>query len=137
MSLNWLSHFGGQVQNLLIEMKNSGQTPAYNYTGYLISKIDASAFSLQFPHPLPPELSIKRGDLGSGEIVELGGLLNDVTVEELADIHLATKAFHVLGRLNYRDAFGKERHTVFRLISLGSLFAEGRFSTNSESSESN
>jgi hypothetical protein len=43
----------------------------------------------------------------------------DLTAGEIADIQTGVKAIYLFGRIEYRDAFKKDRFTTFRMLYSG------------------
>ncbi|MBV9567032.1 MAG: hypothetical protein JO172_02740 [Hyphomicrobiales bacterium] len=94
-----------------VEVKNFGQTPAYDFRSWIRVLIDhPNATPFQFPdslinHPrslVSPQVSISI-DAGFSPPNDL-----------LSEIKSGAKKLFVWGRIEYRDAFGRPRFFVFR-----------------------
>jgi hypothetical protein len=119
-----------------IDIKNSGQTPAYEYQGYIAVGVFTPG---QEPATLdlPPEEDFSRGSLGPGCKFELGGREYYMTPEQAADVARGAQSVYIYGNVDYRDAFGQLRFTSFRLCSTGEMFQMGRFEACLEGNEAN
>jgi hypothetical protein len=119
-----------------VDVKNSGQTPAYEYQGYIALGVFTPG---QEPESLelPAEEDFSRGSLGPGCKVELGGREYSMTPEQAADVTRGAQSVYIYGNVDYRDAFGQSRFTSFRLCSTGEMFQMGRFEACLEGNEAN
>ena len=104
----------GDPWEVHLQIKNSGQTPAYKvrvFADYrFVDKGDADAFG--FPPPIgggaPSDLGPSQPLLVTKRIPELAGQLWD-------DFKAGRKVLYVWGRIEFVDAFGAKRWVRFRL----------------------
>jgi hypothetical protein len=111
-----LANFGSSQSFIegLVLLKNSGQTPAYDFesTGVLID----SVFPLT--EPLPEEgTTTGKTILGPGTQFAVR-LKNDKLIPQvaLAPFRQGTRAIYMYGKFSYRDAFGDAHSGQFRLF---------------------
>jgi hypothetical protein len=109
-----------------VELKNSGQTPAFGYEAYIgvgVFEIGKEPSTVA----LPEGMETSRGDLPTGGEIELGGHESSIPQDTVLKIVNEVEALYVYGKVSYQDAFGKSRFTVFRFVSRGEMFTKGRF----------
>lgn len=102
---------------VMISLKNSGQTPAYEVTyratlGYREYPLGEKPL---VPAPLPPFSSKSTMPPGAiaGHEFEFPAPLDDARIDALKK---GTAAIYVFGKIFYRDAFKKKRFSNFRFI---------------------
>jgi hypothetical protein len=102
----------------IINLKNFGKTPAFDVVTWMgVSVQDYPA--TKFPSP-PDEEPRCRNMLGPEcKTNVVGSFRRKCTPEEVAAIIGGTKAIYILGRITYRDAFGKDRVTNCQLVWCG------------------
>lgn len=95
--------------------KNSGQTPAYDVVHWgMIDVIEN-----RHENTLVPPTDLASGPktyiaAGSGTRKWMW-FARALSQQEIADVIAGTRGIYVFGRINYRDAFGRKRHTLYRL----------------------
>jgi len=105
---------GGTVQAHVV-MKNCGQTPAYDVTACI--GIGLGPYDPNAPLPQLPVDRNSKSMLGPGAEHHLTVFLaGELTQQHVAQLENGQFGFHVIGRVEYRDAFGVERFTNFNLI---------------------
>jgi archaellum component FlaG (FlaF/FlaG flagellin family) len=103
----------GNEHTFSIEIKNFGQTPAYNE---LVETAVAFAY-----FPLVHELTLDKSKV-TGPSVLAPGAMHHVKIEtnspfsaeELVQVRQGTGAIYIFGRIEYNDAFANFRQTTFR-----------------------
>ncbi len=103
---------------VLLMLKNSGQTPAYNVV---------STATIQVIEPIhearliaPPLVDKFSANLGPGTSIRNAPWLGrQLTPADVADINSGAKGLYLYGRIEYRDVFKKKRFTAFRLRYVG------------------
>ena len=98
--------------------KNAGQTPAYNVRVYAqLSVIEPKNESTLIVPPLQAGMySVLGPNVGMRSPRSLN---RNLTAGEIADIRTGMKAIYLFGRIEYRDAFKKNRFTTFRMMYSG------------------
>ena len=99
-------------------IKNSGQTPAYKVVSIMqLAVINPANEHTLIPLPLPNTFS---GDFGPNGGIHKGAWLDrPLTAPEIADISTGARAIYAYGRIEYIDAFRRDRFTNFRLKYVG------------------
>jgi hypothetical protein len=114
----YIDNFNGPgTPNVRIIIKNSGQTPAYNLR--LAGRPIMEPFPYAGPFDIPESEFRSRGISGPGDIGTTGGDLNTpipFTDAQRNAIRSGLSVLYVYGEIRYRDAFGKERWTKYRLV---------------------
>jgi hypothetical protein len=110
---------GGPGYRVHIELKNSGQTPAYDFTTWIKAPMIAEVDKAPFGPPRP------IGERTAGSVVGPGTSVHQHwyarwSETELADIRASTKAIFVSGGSDYKDIFGRRRHFHYRISITGS-----------------
>ena len=95
-----------------LEIKNSGQTPAYAVTITVFMEVFAEP-------PSEQDFNVPVEETGSRISVPPGGtgrqaLRRSLSEDELDQVWKGRKNLYVFGQINYRDAFNKSRYTKFR-----------------------
>jgi hypothetical protein len=102
-----------------VTFKNFGQTPAYEVQSWISIKIDSYPASIPFALQKPGHRAPKS-TLGPGAATQfsapLGRALSDAEMAELGTEQITV---YVYGRVTYKDTFGQERFTHWRLIAGG------------------
>lgn len=105
----------GMGLDIGIELRNSGQTPAYDFSTWIEQPVvqvsDAVPFTIEKP----------MSDRDGFSITAPGGSVNlrfviPISEDDLSAIRQGEKKVFVWGGTNYTDAFGDERYTRFRMI---------------------
>lgn len=109
-----------EVPEVQIHLKNSGQTPAYEVRGWIHIWIEK--YPLKISLPEPPE-----GFQKSKEIMGPGSTRTYVIAKKppipsqsLPLLGTTEGTIYAYGEVRYKDAFGGERYTKYRLIYGGS-----------------
>jgi len=99
---------------VVINLKNSGQTPAYNVEVYcdppVIAQQNARPFdqSSKFAHV--------KTTIGAGSEFQLTRFVTQITASDLNSIQNGVCVLFVWGRVNYTDAFKKRRLFIFKCV---------------------
>jgi len=105
---------------VILSFKNSGPTPAFKFVSWAQIAITGPADA----HTLvaPPFASVYPATIGAGgNVTKALWFGRPLTQAEISEVLHATKLIFVYGRLEYRDAFRRERWATFRLH-YGGLF---------------
>jgi hypothetical protein len=121
----YISMVGGSItlQNnamfirIYIQVKNSGQTPAYKVSTWVTHQIrDLPQFDPSFTEAQPPEQRGGRSIVGPQMPIDLL-IDHPITPEEREGINNGIKRIYVWGQIDYTDVFNEPRWTKFRCIS--------------------
>jgi len=104
---------GGQGIAIHVELKNSGQTPGYDFTAWMKQPRILPATDTPFDQPTPVDQRAGTSIIGPGGSTHINWTMA-ATPAELADIQAGTKRVFVWGGANYSDIFGKKRAFIFR-----------------------
>lgn len=109
-----LTHFNDMGQAFYIDLKlrNSGQTPGYNYATWIEAKIEEPASS-PFPTTIDPMEGRASSIIGPQTDSTLSRAI-PVSAEELQAIRAGTKQIFIWGRADFKDAFDRPRYFTFR-----------------------
>jgi hypothetical protein len=104
-------HDGKDVIFIDIVFKNSGQTPAYDFTTSsptpLIREKDSTPFDdLEMPKPASSSVLFSQSTAGVQHRFV-------VSAEDIAAIRAGTRKVFIWGKTEYRDTFGRSRHFEF------------------------
>jgi hypothetical protein len=104
--------FGLRVQ---ITLRNSGQTPAYEFTTWIGQPVIKETGDLPFTDPTP--LAERNGSsiTGPGAEAHLVQVIS-VSEAELAALRMRTLRLFVWGGADYTDVFGQRRFFKFRCV---------------------
>lgn len=121
-----------------LTIKNNGQTPGYGVVH--LGRMLVQDFPSLVPLPEVEETSpLSRNDLPPSGILTKtlkGG--RALTPDERARIGNGTLALYVYGEIRYRDAFGRNRSTKYRMIRGGNVGVRATtMTTTEEGNESN
>jgi len=114
----------GEAPQAHVVIENTGQTPAYDVRAWIGAALGRFP-PAEPPPPFPsrPEASI--ASIGAGKELHLTVFLSGpLTQQNLAGLIDGSLAIHVIGRAEYRDAFGERQHTLFN------TFYGGRYGAN-------
>jgi hypothetical protein len=119
----------GKIMTFRIRFENCGSTPAYG-----VAVLGAPVFldpAEEFDYPQPPQAVIEaasRTTLGPGRRTTLDAWSDEpLTPEWLEKIERGELQVMVYGGVKYRDIFGAERETSFRVRYMaGALLQDGR-----------
>jgi hypothetical protein len=107
-----------------VEIRNAGQTPAYNLRSWIA--IEATE-PPTIPFHFPPNLEERpTGMLPPGTNTNLD-ISFATTAEVIQSLHDNRRSLYVWGRVEYRDAFGHDRYLVFHLVARGFLPSSKRW----------
>ncbi|MGC1493268.1 MAG: hypothetical protein WA798_18025 [Candidatus Acidiferrum sp.] len=120
-----------------VKIKNAGLTTAYECSRYMVE-----AVSRQYPQipgefdriPVSPA-SIRKSPIPPGETVEFFQTAEPITPQQVSVITGQGSAIYLFGKIVYRDAFGDEHFTNFRLECMGENFLRGRFAPSESGNE--
>jgi len=110
--------FTGRVAGL-VQIKNSGQTPAYDVLHW--GEVVVMPIALESTLTLPAEmLNNGSNTVGPGSFAQKTGWASGpLTAIEIAEIRAGTTAVYVHGKITYRDAFKRKRESTYRLFYCG------------------
>jgi len=112
-----------QIPEVLVVIKNSGQTPAYDMVSWTGVLAQPFPFKGEFERP-GPDFPIARGTLGPGaETHMIVPTKRAFTADETKMIRDGKAALFVFGEVTYRDAFKKTHATKYRYFFGGSAGA--------------
>lgn len=95
-----------------IDIKNYGQTPAYEVRHWINKWIERHPLTVDLPEP-PGTFQMSKSIIGPNDFHIMAGSW-DIPVD-LA-IGSAQATVYIYGKVVYKDAFGVERHTNYRLM---------------------
>jgi hypothetical protein len=96
-----------------VTLRNSGQTPAFKERSFFLAVVDTPDAN---PFKFPPNLDDRPVSLIGPNVdtnLDVGGTISAADLQEVMN---GTKKIFVWGRVEYMDAFGKQRYLVFRDI---------------------
>ena len=96
--------------DIIIPIKNAGQTPAYDLT--IRAEIEVRDYPSSVSAITLPETGIDNLTLGPASEYSYEFSMDPLTHEQIAALNKA-KAVYVRGEIKYRDAFGAPRFTNF------------------------
>lgn len=99
-----------------IQIKNAGQTPAYEVTHFANICFREQPLKSSLP-ARDPNMIPASSILGPGiPSTKLLFMPQPLTAQETADLRAGNGAVYVYGEIVYRDTFGKRWHTSYRLM---------------------
>jgi hypothetical protein len=111
-----LLKFSGSVVEGQIHIQNFGQTPAYAVRHWIHLCVERWPLQIVLPEP-PEDFQMSKTVLApSGKHImvgQLGG--NTRPAPEITLGQHPTRTVYVYGRITYKDAFGDDRYTEYRL----------------------
>lgn len=96
-----------------VHIKNFGQTPAYDVRQWMSVWVEAHPLGVVLPEP-EPTFRMARAVLGPGDPLIMRARQN--LPAPGANLGTPEATIYVYGRVLYRDAFGEQRQTSYRLI---------------------
>jgi hypothetical protein len=121
---------------VVVEIKNSGSTPAYNYRGFVATDICERGQQRENIE-LPTGVETSQAIIPPSATLELGGPMTDLTPQQVLDISAGRKTIYVHGDITYTDAFDETRFAKFRFECTGELLSLGRFMACPQGNEAN
>jgi hypothetical protein len=118
-----------------VELRNSGPTPAYNVRPWLVVFIGG------YPDPGEPfegpaaDFQSTTAILPPGGHVQLYGHTGESLLPSMPGLKASTSAAYVYGEIHYKDVFGHDRWTKFRLVCVGGNFGKGSFQLTRDGNE--
>jgi hypothetical protein len=98
-----------------VQIKNAGQTPAYEVLHW--GHICVREYPLTSALPSPKFIAKNASILGPGIVAtKYLFLATPLTAQEISDLSVGNVAIYVYGEIRYKDAFGTERFTKYRLM---------------------
>lgn len=113
---------GGQQLKITVIIKNSGTTPAYGFHTWIDAQISGTEAKPYSDMP-PADLDRPRSILGPGDEVTLTKYI-EILTPQYYSVQRGELKVYAWGRIDYRDAFGKRRHFIFRSANQGG-FVDG------------
>ena len=102
------------VEKIILSLKNYGQTPAYDVTGWIESGIQR--FPLNATLTSAKTFLMGKDQLAPGRSSEWRKPIGYYQVPENSS---ADKVLYVFGEVTYRDAFGDQHRTTFQMMGWG------------------
>jgi hypothetical protein len=116
-----LSFLQPSVAEVEVTLKNCGQTPAYDFRGWLAIWFAEYPPNRELPGPTTSTLRKGTKALGPGGVVHFvagpGGPA--LPPQSIALLGTAKSTLYIYGEVYYRDAFGKSRWTKYRYLCKG------------------
>jgi hypothetical protein len=115
-----------------LEIKNAGQTPAYDCIRYAVEAI--SPTFPQLPEnfeTIPVDVRKFKSPIPPGESVEIVADAIPLNPDQLNQIRESRAAVYLFGKITYRT-FGKDRESTFRLVCVGENIVRGLFAISEE-----
>jgi len=110
-----LLKFSGSTVEGQIHIQNFGQTPAYDVRHWIYVCVERWPLATVLPQP-PEDFQMSKGILApSGKHIMVGQLDDDSPAPELTLGQNPTRTVYVYGRITYKDAFGDDKYTEYRL----------------------
>jgi hypothetical protein len=104
---------GGQGVEVIVELKNTGQTPAYDFTTWIKPPQILDPSATPFDAATPIDKRTGASIIGPGANAQLKWVI-PASPTEVAEIASNTKRVFVWGGADYRDIFNKRRFFKFR-----------------------
>lgn len=99
-----------------VALKNSGQTPAYDLQQWIGIRVEKYPLNIVLPQP-PPGFQMAIGTLAAGGFANLSvRTKRPLTPDERSLLGGPEKTIYVYGEIRYKDVFGIERLTKYRLL---------------------
>lgn len=109
----------------VVTFKNTGQTPAYDVHGWMALDVKVYPMTVALPVPTNPGIGHPKLTLGTDATVEYEqGLSRTLPDEEIRILGTQNGTVVAYGQLRYKDTFGDEWYTSYRLIAGGYLGAK-------------
>lgn len=112
----------GKEPTARVEIKNFGQTPAYDLTQTCLIRIEGFPLEKEWILKEPADGEAAKSILGPQGVLitgsRYGALLSQMQIDALASGHYA---MYVFGRIRYSDAFKQDRSTYYTLFSGGGV----------------
>jgi hypothetical protein len=106
------------VVDATVVLKNSGQTPGYQFTTWIESDLREAKKDFQWGEIRPLDSRPNKSIIGSGEIVDLGKSTL-IDAGDVAALEANEKTVYVWGGADYVDAFGNPRFFRFKITISG------------------
>jgi hypothetical protein len=124
---------GIREPTLRVQIKNAGQTPAYDCVRYAVEAV--SPTFPQLPEnfeTFPVKLEKYKSPIPPGESVEIVTTAVQPDPRQIGEISRSKAAIYLFGKIEYRDAFGNSRESTFRLVCVGENVTRGLFAVCDE-----
>jgi hypothetical protein len=130
--------FKNRIPIAYVKFKNAGQTPAYDVRTWIHTWYERHPLTVNLP---VPDDGFERGK----SIIHPGGHesissppKNPICADHFGFVGTEEWTIYVYGEIQYRDAFGKQRYTKYRLIYGGPEGgSSGRLCADTEGNEAN
>jgi hypothetical protein len=127
-----VSHGDNEFWRAQVVFKNFGQTPAYGVVTPTDFYRSVSSTTYDFQEP-PADLSLTPNDWGPGQKISVFAKSDQAFTKEEADrFRNESWVIFIQGVIKYKDAFGNERRTNFRL----KYHPDGTFDTHGDGNKS-
>jgi hypothetical protein len=102
-----------------VNFKNCGETPAYEVRGWI--GIEVMKYPPELPSSPPLRTLMPKQTIGPQGGLQYAGQRRSSVLsrDEIEKIEVGFLTFFVFGRIDYKDTFGKEWYTVYRLMAGG------------------
>jgi len=109
---------GGPGYRIIVEFKNSGQTPGYQFSTWIMPPEIRAVDAIPFGAPLPKEQRTGSSIIGPGANANQVrfGIWSQTEIDEIRN---GTKALFVWGGADYTDIFGHDRYFIYRIAVSG------------------
>lgn len=104
---------GGRGIRVTVDLKNAGRTPGYNFTTWIKRPRILEEAEVSFDGPTPLAERTAASIIAPDTMAHIHWTIG-VTDDELGDLRAGTKRVFVWGGADYKDAFGDNRHFIFR-----------------------
>lgn len=124
----------GEAVIVVVQVKNTGQTPAHDVRSNARTDIFPVPFPGDFDFSLPEHDDHSVGLIGPGESTGIEAASNPLTGDDWIVLrHDTQRRLCTYGTVNYRDVFGDPQHTNFCVIHIVELDTEtGRITTTGQ-----
>lgn len=100
--------------NMVIAIKNSGQTPAYKLESWAIPSIHEYPLKSKSILPTKPATKMQVATIGHDGVHYINNFLpNRLTDSQISGLRDGSMGIYINGEITYTDAFMKVRHTKF------------------------
>jgi hypothetical protein len=103
----------------IVNFKNSGQTPAHEVQGWVGADITSHPLAKVLSKPLNAGLIYPKNTVGPGTGIQFMSRRIPLTEIDILAMFTPQTTFFAYGQLTYKDVFGDQWHTSFRLIAGG------------------
>lgn len=110
-----LRFYDSNLIGMEVHIRNSGQTPAYSVRQWVKMVVEKYPLANPVPDP-PPELRMASAIIGPGDESIFKGNQQIATPAPNVVLGTLVRTVFVTGKVTYKDAFGEDRFTKYRLM---------------------